>query len=70
MAMDPEALPSTIHWVTFIAQPPATSWYQYRIASDADHLPVSCSHMHIGSWSRTRGKLSIEQVSVMISEKP
>ena len=27
-AMDSDALPSTINWVTFIAQPPTTSWYQ------------------------------------------
>jgi len=27
-AMDPDALPTTINWVTFIAQPPTTSWYQ------------------------------------------
>jgi len=26
-AMDPDALPTTINWVTFIAQPPTTSWY-------------------------------------------
>jgi hypothetical protein len=25
MAMNPEALPSTINWVTFIAQPPSIS---------------------------------------------
>jgi len=53
-AMDPDALPTTINRVTFIAKPPTTSWYQHRTASDADHLSVSCSHVYKGSWSRTR----------------
>jgi len=51
ITMDPDALPSTINWKTFIALPPSTSWYQHRTASDADHLWISCSHVRIGSWS-------------------
>ena len=49
MAMEQDALPSTINWMTFIAQPPSPSWYQHRTASDADHLSVSCSHVLSGA---------------------
>lgn len=40
-AMDPDALPTTINWVTFIAQPPITSWYQPRTAHDSSQFSVT-----------------------------
>ena len=51
MAMDPDALPSTIDWVTFIAQPASTSWYQPRTANDSSQFAATRSHVQIGRSS-------------------
>ncbi len=53
-AMDPDALPTTINWVTFIAQPPTTSRYQPRTAHDSSQFSATHSHVHIGRSSRSR----------------
>jgi len=54
MAMEPDALPSTINWMTFSAQPPSVLQYQRRTANDSSQFSASCSYMHIGCWSRSR----------------
>jgi hypothetical protein len=41
ITMDPDALPSTINWKTFIALPPSTSWYQHRTQQLAERI---CAH--------------------------
>ena len=42
ITIDPDALPSTINWKTFIALPPSPSWYQHRTQQLAERI---CAHL-------------------------